>query len=524
MGLDQRMVEMAAIGYALAFVPEHIWEPLPDSAQARVLNWLDGIDTFEPGPNNWQFFRLLVHLGRERVGAPGDADARQRSLELIESYYLGDGWYQDGSLGNVDYYLPFAFHTYGLIYAASGLGDRSIAEAYVERASAFAPHFQHWFDPLGAAFPFGRSQTYRFAQSSMWGALAMADVEALPWAQTKGLALRHLRWWADRPISDRDGVLSIGYGYDNRRLAEGYNSPGSPYWAMKAFGALAAPADHPFWQAEEQALAPLDHPVPQPRAGLILDRDDTQVVALSGRRSPAFTFLEQTAAKYDKFAYSSMFGFSGDVEFHYGDAVTDSTLILTDGDHRKVRTGIEDAFVENSMLWSRWRPWPDVVVDTVLSGGAPWHHRVHLIRTGRQLFVTETGFAIGIDSLWFGENVDADHGRGHAVINAPSGVSGIRDALGERRGEARPLPPNANIIRPQTAVPAITTTLDPGEHILETVVFASGDAHSRDWGDPPDTPPAVKGLLDRERDRESEPYQPLDIAALLRARADDDPG
>ena len=101
--------------------------------------------------------------------------------------------------------------------------------------------------------PFGRSLTYRMAQGSFWGALALADVDALDWAEVRGLALRHLRWWSERPISDRDGVVSVGYGYDNRRMGESYNSAGSPYWCMKAFTMLAAPDDHPFWTVAEAA-------------------------------------------------------------------------------------------------------------------------------------------------------------------------------------------------------------------------------------------------------------------------------
>ncbi|MCH2623683.1 MAG: DUF2264 domain-containing protein, partial [Acidimicrobiales bacterium] len=221
---DQRMVEMAAVGFAIAFTPEHFWDPLGDGAKERVLAWLDGIDEFEPAANNWQFFRLLVHVGRERIGAPGDPAAAQRSVERIEEYHVSDGWYRDGVLGNVDWYLPFAFHTYGLVLHASGLGDREAAGRYLERARVFGPEFCHWFGPDGAGIPYGRSMTYRFAQSSLWGAYALADVEGVPWDEARGHWARHLRWWADRPISDRDGVLSIGYGYDNRRLAEGYNS------------------------------------------------------------------------------------------------------------------------------------------------------------------------------------------------------------------------------------------------------------------------------------------------------------
>src|SRR5436190_10328264 len=255
--IDQRMVEMAAIGFALAFVPEYLFDPLTGRQRDHVIEWLRGIERGEPAQNNWQFFRLLVQMGLERVGVEIDRDAQARSVELVDSYAIGGGWYTDGSSGNIDYYVPFALHTYGLILAASGLGDRGAAERYVERARQFAPDFQHWFAPDGAAVPFGRSLTYRFAQGSFWGALAMADVDALDWATVRGLALRHLRWWSDRPISDRDGVLSVGYGYDNRTMSESYNSAGAPYWCMKGFAMLAASDDHPFWTvAEADALPP----------------------------------------------------------------------------------------------------------------------------------------------------------------------------------------------------------------------------------------------------------------------------
>ncbi|SQB37568.1 Uncharacterized protein conserved in bacteria [Citrobacter koseri] len=37
-------------------------------------------------------------------------------------------------------------------------------------------------------------------------------------------------------------------------MCEDYNSPGSPYWALKVFLILALPDDHAFWQAEELPL------------------------------------------------------------------------------------------------------------------------------------------------------------------------------------------------------------------------------------------------------------------------------
>src|SRR5439155_2374868 len=144
---------------------------------------------------------------------------------------------------------------------------------FVERSRIFAHDFAHWFSEDGSALPFGRSLTYRFAQGAFWGALAFADVEALPWAVVKGLYLRHLRWWMRQPIFSETGLLTIGYTYPNLLMAESYNSPGSPYWALKIFLPLALPEEHPFWRAEEAPLPPRRAVRTVPGAKLILTTD-----------------------------------------------------------------------------------------------------------------------------------------------------------------------------------------------------------------------------------------------------------
>ena len=480
---DQRMVEQAAIGLALAFCPEQAWEPLSSAARDRLVAWLHGIFDHDPNPNNWQFFRVLVALGLERVGAPFDAAKVTASLDLLDSYRVGRHWYADGSLANVDYYVPFAFHTYGLMYAAAndlGLGDDTRAAAYRERASTFAADIQHWFAPDGAAVPFGRSLTYRFAMSSFWGALAWANVDSdLSWGAVRGLSMRHLRWWADQPISDRDGVLSIGYTYDNRRLSETYSSAGSPYWCMKAFGALAAPAEHPFWTSDEEPLDPLPAPITIVEAGQVIARDADHAVILSGRAAVALDFPEQAAAKYRKFAYSSVFGFSGDVADMFGSVHTDSMLALTDADgNRRVRLGIEAAGVEDAMTWTTWHPWPDVRIDSVCWAiDASRHGRIHRIRNGRDLSSVESGFAIGLDSpgdLMGEANLT---GGDRSVIATTMGVSAIVDLPGPgetaRRPIARNLAVNASLVHPRTAVPALTVALPTGDHTMACLVYAT---------------------------------------------------
>ncbi len=345
--------------------------------------------------------------------------------------------------------------------------------------------------------PFGRSLTYRMAQGSFWGALAVADVDALGWAVVRGLALRHLRWWSERPISDRDGVVSVGFGYDNRRMAESYNSAGSPYWCMKAFAMLAAPDDHPFWTVAE-ASPPPAATVTLRTPGMVLGRDDGQVVALMAQ-PPGWSFVEQAEAKYHKFAYSSRFGFSGDFTM-YGLGATDSMLAVTDPATgvRRVRDGVVRSEVADGVALTRWTPMPGVRIDTALGGGAPWHVRVHRVSTERELSLSETGFALPWEPEGFGPAAPEAPDLGRAVVASPWGGSTVVDL----RDDDRPtrdaaviaLSPNANIMWPHTIVPALVTTVPAGDHWLACAVGASHDAAAVA---PERVPSLTPALLDR---------------------------
>lgn len=96
----------------------------------------------------------------------------------------------------------------------------------------FARQFIYRFDSTGEALPFGRSLTYRFAQVSFFSACVIAGIEPFTLGQMKGLIARHIENRLTRDIFDRDGILTIGYGYPNLIMAEAYNAPGSPYWAF----------------------------------------------------------------------------------------------------------------------------------------------------------------------------------------------------------------------------------------------------------------------------------------------------
>lgn len=468
---DQRMVELAAVGFALRLVPHLVWDPLPERAKQNLAAYLLHIRTLDYANNNWKFFRVLVDLGLEQVGIDFDRTLTDRYLEELDGFYLGDGWYRDGPQRRVDHYIPFAMHFYGLIYATLQKGDDERAERYRDRARRFAQDIRHWFDDEGGVLAFGRSLTYRFACAGFWAALAFADLEALPWGEVKGYYLRQLRWWAKQPIADRDGVLSIGYGYPNLLMSESYNSAGSPYWALKAFLPLALPEDHPFWQAEELPAPPAPEPVPLKHPGMVMFRTTGNVVALSsGQENLQMRFGSE---KYAKFAYASRYGFSVESDGRsYQNAVLDGMLGFSDDNrHFRVRETNEEALMAGECLYARWRPWDDVMVETWLVPEAPWHMRVHRITTPRALHATEGGFAIARPDL----NADRSHDDyGLASVRTNDDISLIVD-LSEgpkRAGRAHRAPPNTNLVVAKTIVPQLRGSIPAGTTILATAVLA----------------------------------------------------
>jgi hypothetical protein len=483
----QMHVEMAALGLALALVPDEVWTPLCAEAQRNLASWLGQIYNAPLWPNNWQFFRVLVHLGLKKVGAERDRAPVEASLQKLESYYLGDGWYGDGADGGRDYYIPFAMQFYALLYARlAERDDTERAARFRERAALFAQEFIHWFAADGAALPFGRSLTYRFACGAFWGALAFADVEALPWPVIKGLAMRHLRWWLRQPIFTDTGLLSIGYTYPNLNMAEQYNSPGSPYWALKFFLPLALPDEHPFWIAEEAPLPESGAISVQKQPGFVVCRDEPaeHVFALAHAQSGTWlrpaNWLRHGSAKYCKFAYSTLFGLSvpgGSDGLQFG--AFDSMLALSDGgDYWRVRDGSVEQSLEGQVLYSRWESWPDVKIETWLLPDLPWHVRVHRLTTERKLHAAEGGFAApgSDDVLLAGGSSEAQVGFAKTI--APPCAVGIRDLFGKRKGAIILPLPNTNLLFPKSSLPTLISKHEPGEHWLICAVLGTATLSS----------------------------------------------
>lgn len=466
---DQRFVEMAAISFGILYAPEVIWNPLSDREKDNLVTYLNHINEYELPVCNWLMFAVLVNIALRSVGREYRADMLERYLKDCETFYLGDGWYQDGDSGQKDYYVSFAIHFYNMVYADRCKNiDPERAALLQSRACEFARQFVYWFDEKGAALPYGRSLTYRFSQVAFFSACVLTGLEPLPLGVMKGLIVRHLEDWMQYPIFDRNHVLTIGFGYPNLIMAERYNAPGSPYWAMKTFAILALPEEHDFWKVEAQAY-------PEAKGGHALPYADMYIYHygnhttgfVPGKYSP--NGHGQLPAKYSKFAYDSRFGVSmakSCYELHEN-APDNMLAFLIDGYIYVRRICMEGKILDNG-VFSKWSPYSGIVVETTIIPNENGHIRKHRITSNISCVAYDCGFAISRND----EKYSVDTKEKHAVaMNAFSTceVSGATAC----EGEVIMADPNTNLWWNKTVIPAVRYEIQPGVVELETSVLES---------------------------------------------------
>lgn len=464
--LDQRSVEAAAVGFLLALTPERSWGLLPEDARGNLARWLAGIETAKMSDNNWLFFPIIVQAGLRRVGRADlvDDDLERRSLDRLASWYLGDGWYGDGVSGAIDHYGAFAMHFYGLLYAVLGGGDGEFCRLARARASAFAEPFSHWFATSGAALAVGRSLVYRFATSAFWGMLAVAGETPLPLGVVKGLWARQIRSWRTSPIFSPDGILSRGVVYPNLHVCEDYNSPTSPYWAMKAFLPLMLSEDHPFWQAEEEPLPRRASVVAMPSSRTLVQHVDGHSIVHYA--APIHRWLQTD--KYNKFAYSTLCGFEvGALQYAVNGVFGDNILAFSfDGganwQMRLANDAVEIAGQSLSVDWTSGALRVSTVIEAVDEGLFIRRHRFHLDRPAS---VVETGFAVNEWRVDAGR-VDSDGEATTVVLVGENAVSGILALDGRARHRIDCACINSNTACPRTRVPGFRLELAAGDHAI----------------------------------------------------------
>ncbi|WP_373235550.1 DUF2264 domain-containing protein [Cohaesibacter celericrescens] len=474
--VDQRAVEMAAIGFLLAALPNEGWDQLPETSQEHLVNWLSAMQKVPMSQNNWLFFTVLVQQGLKRIGRGDIVDLalEHKHLQQLADWYRGDGWYGDGGSKAVDHYGGFAMHFYGMLYGwLKGDQPDEFSVLFRKRASEFAVPFSHWFADNGEAMIQGRSLTYRFATAAYWGMLAVSGERPLSIGQIKGVWARQLRVWRDRPIFRSDGILSRGFAYPSLMVCEDYNSPTSPYWAMKAFMPLALDEASDFWQADEEPLDDLRSVYAMPHADSLVQRVEGH--AISHFAAPIHTWLQMD--KYNKFAYSTVCGFDvGSLQYANMGIFGDNLLAFSfdDGANWQMRQKNLDVCVADDNLTVRWSTGALEVETKIEVVGDGLFTRSHAFELSVPTQVVETGFAV---NQWYREAERLDPADAHQAIllngeNALSGILPMDDLPRQSIACGRV---NSNMLSPRTLVPGFSLSLAAGNHQIKHGFWLSPD-------------------------------------------------
>lgn len=465
---EQEIVEMAAIAFGLLMAPEKLWNPLSPEAKSNLAAWLNQGNITEVYPGNWNFFPVLINVAFKKLGRPEyNQEILNTNLQAINSFYVGDGWYRDGPADRYDYYVAFALHFYGLIYSALMSEEDPVnSQLFKERAEIFGKQFLYWFDESGAGIPYGRSMTYRFAQVAFFSACIYAGVEPLSLSVMKGVIDRNLDMWWHSHMQDFSGILTIGYNYPNLIMAETYNAPGSPLWALKAFLLLALDDNHPYWKAPAAPFPSVESVKYLPKPGMILThRNGNAIMYPPGLKVP-IPIVGHLEEKYGKFAYSSKFGFSvHKANDCLENMAPDNDLVFEIGGFFFGK-GVSTSEVTEKQIVSHWSPFEGIdVVSTLTVEDNKGYNLKHTITSKVACTAYACGFAISRDAPGYKEAFN----NNCANILTDSGGCEV----GGGPGLIIEASPNTNLLHPRTSIPAVKYSIAVGKNAISsyTIIF-----------------------------------------------------
>lgn len=487
---DQRIVEMVPISIFLYFSKESFWDKITMNQRKNIESWLLQCNKSKTGDNNWLYFGIIVNTILKILKCNYNDELILNNFKKIDEFYLGEGWYSDGKSDRIDYYTSFSIHFYSLIYAKIMEKDDPKRSALCKnRASIFAKQFIYWFSEDGSAVPFGRSLTYKFAQVAFWSAVLYADIDVFSVGVIKGIINRNLRWWLSKSIFDKDGLLSIGYTYTNINMSEDYNGPGSSYWAFKVFLILAIDEHHEIWKVKEETFPELRTKKLIDKARMIISHDNSHVGAfINGQKCENQT---HAVAKYEKFVYSNIFGFSVPRSmFGVAQGAFDSTLIVSEDKSFFIPKNNSIAYFNNEFyMFSKWQPIHGVDIESYLVPCLPWHVRIFKIKTNREIYVQDAGFCIERKShLFEAEQRNLLEIKNGLSIKYNNYHSGIVSLIGNGIPEVIFPSENTNLIYPRTELPVLSWKLKKGNYILVDAILGDYNDkryYSNYWDDIP---------------------------------------
>ncbi len=264
----QIIVEMA--NCALAFIrAPHLWNSLHPLIKNNILNIMYySITKFKPHMNNWLLFEALIEIFLYKNNKIKVLNKTLFNLRIIESLYVGDGWYKDGAIFHMDFYnsyviLPFLITIYNELYIINyqnqnivykNLYNKTLLK--IQRQSEF---LERLIGPDGSFPIFGRSAVYRTAifHALVTNVYISELPNTLSYGQVRaGLNAVIQNMFQNKKIKivDEYGFLTYGFSGFQPEMADEYSNSGSIYFALLIFMPLGLDENHIFWSSDTKCI------------------------------------------------------------------------------------------------------------------------------------------------------------------------------------------------------------------------------------------------------------------------------
>jgi len=259
-GEGQALVDAAFIANSFIRAPKQLWEPLDSLTKKRYTECFKNLRSINPPYTNWLLFSGTVETFLVMAGEQYDSFRIQIALRKVNEWYVGDGWYSDGTTFAFDYYNSFVIQPmmYEIIEVLktrqTGIScpDFSTIEVRMQR---YASILERFISPEGSFPVFGRSMTYRFGVFQPLALLVWKEKlpEPLSYGQVRaGMTAVMKRMFSVEGNFNEKGFLQLGFAGHQPDLADWYTNNGSLYLTSFGFLPLGLPAEHPCWTEPAQ--------------------------------------------------------------------------------------------------------------------------------------------------------------------------------------------------------------------------------------------------------------------------------
>lgn len=263
---NQCVVELAHITLGFIRSPTKIWDSYSDKFKLKIIKALK-LHRFHKIPhNNWILFPALIEAFIYRYYDPQESEMSiiDYSIRRMMTWYVGDGWYSDGSLFHFDYYNSLAIHTF-LIEIMILLKEANPIHPLVEefysiifiRAYRHAKQLEMLITPDGSIPMFGRSNVYRFGIFHLLSRLITLhslseNLEKNLGGLRNGLTAVIYRFAHMKHLFDKEGWLVEGVIGSQPSKSDYYVSRGSVYMCTMGIMHAALPPNDRFWTATDK--------------------------------------------------------------------------------------------------------------------------------------------------------------------------------------------------------------------------------------------------------------------------------